>query len=123
MANCDLIQLLLENGADPNISCIIRDYDYMEYTTPFLAFVQHNQNGEEALKLLLDHGADVNKCQHIMGNGNRNEYHSPLYALCAAKVIKHDSIKLLIQRGAIIDQETKDYIQQENIAQLFYLLQ
>ena len=47
---------------------------------------------------------------------------SPLFGLCTAQNIQYETIEFLVKRGAIIDQETKNYITEHNIEKLFYLL-
>jgi hypothetical protein len=68
----DVVQVLLERGADPNMKCFdpdveycqLRDGYYRDCTPLGMAIINkmiiNNNNNDEVIKLLVEHGADVN---------------------------------------------------------------
>jgi ankyrin repeat protein len=91
-----IVKLLLDRGADPNVRYEEPD-TIGDFQTPALNAAWHGH--VECLKLLLEHGANVN----IQG-GPFNR--SPL--LCAATTGSEETAKLLLARGA--DLHAQDWV-------------
>ncbi|KAK6538292.1 hypothetical protein TWF694_011171 [Orbilia ellipsospora] len=82
----DLVQLLLESGADPNGSA-------KDGRTPLHCVPQKNSSCVDLVRVLLDHGADVNAVD--------DEGKTPLLTvLMETTVYDIGAIKLLLERGA-----------------------
>lgn len=88
VSNNDLESMknLLSDGADPNTAC-----DIFGNTLLHKAI-----ESPKAVSLLIDAGADVNK---------KNIYWiSPIYAACACKAPKIETISTLLSKGAVINE-------------------
>lgn len=85
--NIELVKLLLEIGADINISDTYDNFNY----TPLMWAIASNHNN--IIKLLIDKGADVNK------TGKYNE--TPL--MKAVRMKNTYAVKLLLKNGANIN--------------------
>jgi ankyrin repeat protein len=89
---------LLEMGADPNKRA-------NDNSSPFLnacAFAYDLKNPEETLRLLIDHGADVNSIRTDTTNdqfGNKKNFRTtPLRLLCIHGTLSE--VKLIVEHGA-----------------------
>ena len=80
----EVIQFLLEHGADPNVEPIIG-------LTPLMLATQNGKN--KTAKLLLEHGADPN-VKTIEGNTS---------LIIATQKDQYETAKLLLEHGANID--------------------
>lgn len=88
----EIAQYLLDNGADPNV--YDRDKRILKYHYPILFWAAGNQGGHpKIVKLLLDHGAEVNARQ---GNSKT----ALMYAVYENNI---DVLKMLIAHGADLD--------------------
>jgi len=83
--NAELVKLLLEHGADPNVGA---------GTTPLFLAVSGTKNSGEIVRLLIDAGADVNATTGVPGAGPRTP-------LAVAEFVRFDeAVKLLRDAGA-----------------------
>jgi ankyrin repeat protein len=97
----DIVRLLLERGANPNMPLFLRPAKqrgagFSRGTTPLIAAAG---NGDlEAIKLLLDHGAQADQPQA--------DLQTPVSALAGARAAPDDlvaALKLLQEHGATLD--------------------
>lgn len=109
--NYTLIKLLLENKADPNLSCT--QYSHQRYETPLIWAIENASI--DIVELLLDNGADPN------GNSlNRPRYYYevPLYG--AFRKNDPSLVKLLLNKGADPHVGYDSQVQNKSMLSLAY---
>lgn len=88
----DYLEMALAHGGDPNLK------GRMFYTPLFEAAMENNAGVERRLKLLLDHGADINAISKgILDNA----------AMAAARINQYDSALYLLQLGIDYERQNK----------------
>lgn len=93
--NLDLVKLLVEHGANPNIKYIDEVGDTEGYT-PFLLAIQNNNF--DMVKLLVEHGANVNS-EADCGD-------TPLSL--AVERNNFEMVKYLVEHGANVNRKDKE---------------
>lgn len=88
----ELLEILLKNGGNPNISNPIKK-------TPVVINALHSHNNRNVM-LLMDYGADINA---VDDNGES-------LLVNAAILNQHDLMKNLMQRGVTITDKDKDFL-------------
>ena len=94
--NAEIVKLLLEHGADPNLIEDTTFNDGAKGKKSMLTYAVLDIQNADIVKLLLEHGANPNESYHIIPNGTR---YSTLTA--AITVTKNaEIVKLLLEHGA-----------------------
>lgn len=95
----DVAKVLLENGADPNILSIVTHPDgAVEHLTPLSCVCAHHWYPIKYIKLLAEHGADM------------NDTITAPFLLCIGHSMKDtQKVRYMIEHGANINKEVNGY--------------
>ena len=93
----EVLKIFLKNQADPNQIIDTNSSVRGTFWTPLLRAVEYYD--KEAIKILLDAGADINKQAKPMYNG---PFHTPLSYALARVGNNSDMVEFLIQQGATL---------------------
>jgi len=104
----DMVRILLEHGADPNV---YSRYDSIEHVgqTPVHIASQMSEISPEVLALLLSYGGNPNadkKGFHKYQDGSFRQHGLPINDACGVCVANYDKVKLLLDYGA--EQDIND---------------
>ena len=95
----DVAKILLENGADPNILSVVTHPDGgVEHLTPLSCVCAHHWYPIKYIKLLAEHGADM------------NDTITAPFLLCIGHSMKDtQKVRYMIEHGANINKEVNGY--------------
>ena len=94
--NAEIVKLLLEHGADPNLIEDMTYNDGAKGQKSMLTYAVLDIQNADIVKLLLEHGANPNESYHIIPNGTR--YSTLTAAIAVTK--NAEIVKLLLEHGA-----------------------